>query len=66
MDSGVAAFPPQVGIGYEAFWLRDYAYMLEGCSEAFTDKELREACQLFVNAFGRARRPGGRRRSSPA
>ena len=30
MDDGTAAFPPQVGIGYEAFWLRDYAYMLEG------------------------------------
>ncbi|MCK5102134.1 MAG: exo-alpha-sialidase, partial [Cyclobacteriaceae bacterium] len=26
MNDGTAAFPPQVGIGYEAFWLRDYAY----------------------------------------
>lgn len=50
MNNGIAAFPPQVGSGYEAFWLRDYAYMLEGCPEAFTDKELRDACLVFVNA----------------
>jgi len=24
MKDGTAAFPPQIGIGYEAFWLRDY------------------------------------------
>jgi predicted dehydrogenase len=24
MNDGTSAFPPQVGIGYEAFWLRDY------------------------------------------
>ena len=29
MKDGTAAFPPQVGIGYEAFWLRDYAYTLD-------------------------------------
>ncbi|MFH0946139.1 MAG: right-handed parallel beta-helix repeat-containing protein [Planctomycetota bacterium] len=52
MKSGIASFPPQVGIGYEAFWLRDYAYMLEGRAEAFTEKELRDACLLFVNALG--------------
>ena len=51
MDSGISAFPPQVGIGYEAFWLRDYAYMLEGCSQAFAEKELRDACLLFVNSL---------------
>jgi hypothetical protein len=50
MNDGTAAFPPQVGIGYEAFWLRDYAYMLEGHREGFHDKELRDACLLFVNA----------------
>jgi hypothetical protein len=50
MQNGVAAFPPQAGSGYEAFWLRDYAYMLEGCIEAFTDKELRDACLVFINA----------------
>ncbi|HEY3853475.1 MAG TPA: hypothetical protein VGO67_03675 [Verrucomicrobiae bacterium] len=50
MPGGVAAFPPQAGAGYEAFWLRDYAYMLEGCPEAFTKKELLDSCQLFINA----------------
>ncbi len=52
MKSGIAAFPPQAGSGYEAFWLRDYAYMLEGCPEAFSDLELRNACLMFVNATG--------------
>jgi hypothetical protein len=51
MDDGAAAFPPQAGKGYEAFWLRDYAYMLEGCSEAFTDDELRSSCRLFVKSL---------------
>ncbi len=50
MADGVAAFPPQVGGGYEAFWLRDFEYMLEGCADAFTDKELTDACWLFVKA----------------
>ncbi len=48
MNDGIAAFPPQVGIGYEAFWLRDYAYMLEGSINSFSDKELTDACNLFV------------------
>ena len=48
MKDGTAAFPPQVGGGYDAFWLRDYAYMVEGCSEAFSDKELTDACRVFV------------------
>jgi hypothetical protein len=51
MPNGVAAFPPQAGAGYEAFWLRDYAYMLEGCADAFTDKELIDSCLLFVGAL---------------
>jgi len=51
MKGGVAAFPPQAGGGYEAFWLRDYAYMLEGCPEAFSDQELRDACLLFVSSM---------------
>ncbi len=50
---GVSAFPPQVNSGYEAFWLRDYSYMLEGCIDAFTDKELREA-YLFLLSGQRA------------
>ena len=31
MQDGTLAFPPQVGLGYDAFWLRNYAYTLEGC-----------------------------------
>lgn len=50
MQSGTAAFPPQVGAGYNAFWLRDYAYMLEGCPEAFSAKEATDACLTFVGA----------------
>lgn len=46
--SGIAAFPPQVGGGYEAFWLRDYAYMLEGNSAAFSDKELKDSYRFFL------------------
>ena len=50
MENGSAAFPPQVGIGYEAFWLRDYAYMIEGYIQGFSDKEIRDACLVFVDA----------------
>ena len=45
--SGITAFPPQVGGGYEAFWLRDYAYMLEGNPGAFSDQEVKDA-YLFL------------------
>jgi hypothetical protein len=48
MQDGTAAFPPQVGLGYEAFWLRDYEYTLEGAIEAYSDAELLAACRLFV------------------
>lgn len=48
MADGTAAFPPQVGLGYEAFWLRDYEYTLEGAIDAYSDKELTDACRLFV------------------
>lgn len=48
MADGTAAFPPQVGIGYEAFWLRDYAYTLEGAVDSYRDRELTDACRLFV------------------
>ncbi len=51
MPNGVAAFPPQAGAGYEAFWLRDYAYMLEGCSDVFTHKELVDSCRVFIDAM---------------
>jgi glycogen debranching enzyme len=49
MKDGSSAFCPQAGAGYEAFWLRDYAYMLEGSIESFSDEELRRACVLFVD-----------------
>jgi hypothetical protein len=51
MNDGTSAFPPQAGGGYQAFWLRDYAYMLEGCPEAFTPQELKNSCLTFVNAL---------------
>jgi hypothetical protein len=51
MKDGTAAFPPQVGTGYEAFWLRDYAYTLEGSIHSYSDKELVDACRLFVRSL---------------
>ncbi len=51
MPNGMAAFPPQEGIGYEAFWLRDYLYMLEGNIDAFSDKELKDACRFFIKGI---------------
>ena len=51
MADGTAAFPPQVGIGYEAFWLRDFAYTLEGSIDSYSEKELRQACRLFVRSI---------------
>jgi len=51
MNDGTSAFPPQVGIGYEAFWLRDYAYTLEGSINSYSDKELIEACRLFIRGI---------------
>ena len=54
MDDGTAAFLPNaIGIGgYNwAFWVRDYAYMLEGSPEAFTKQELRESCMTFIKAL---------------
>jgi hypothetical protein len=51
MPNGMAAYPPQAGLGYEAFWLRDYAYMLEGNCAAFSDTDLRDACRFFVGGI---------------
>jgi len=51
MKDGTSAFPPQVGIGYEAFWLRDYEYTLEGSINSYSDKELVDACRLFVKSL---------------
>ncbi len=53
MQDGTAAFPPQVGIHYEAFWLRDYEYTLEGSSASYSDTELIDACHLFVRSMNR-------------
>lgn len=50
MEDGTAAFPPQVGIGYEAFWLRDYEYTLEGSIGSYSTKELTDAAGLFVRS----------------
>ena len=51
MKDGTTAFPPQVGLGYGAFWLRDYAYALEGSIQSFSDKELTEACRVFLRSM---------------
>lgn len=51
MKDGTAAFPPQVGIHYEAFWLRDYEYTLEGSIASYSDNELLGACRLFVRSM---------------
>jgi len=51
MADGTAAFPPQVGIGYEAFWLRDFAYTLEGSVDSYSDKELLDAAALFIGSM---------------
>lgn len=51
MKDGTSAFPPQVGIGYEAFWLRDYAYTLEGSIESYSPQELTSCCTLFVKSL---------------
>ena len=50
MSDGTAAYPPQVGGGYEAFWLRDYAYILEGGVTHIPSAELVAAAQVFLNA----------------
>ncbi|MBN1507889.1 MAG: hypothetical protein JW955_13645 [Sedimentisphaerales bacterium] len=51
MKDGTAAFPPQVGIGYEAFWLRDFAYTLEGVVGSYSEKELLDASRLFIRSL---------------
>ena len=51
MKDGTSAFPPQVGIGYEAFWLRDYVYTLEGSIESYSDRELLDAGRVFISSM---------------
>jgi Domain of unknown function (DUF4214) len=50
MNNGVTAFLPEVGTNYDAFWLRDFAYMLEGNPGAFTNQQAELAGQLFINS----------------
>ncbi|MBU4460421.1 MAG: hypothetical protein KJ579_07635, partial [Verrucomicrobia bacterium] len=42
-----------VGIGYDAFWLRDYAYTVEGSIASYSRKELADACRLFVRSMNK-------------
>ncbi|MCP4261766.1 MAG: hypothetical protein GY774_30330 [Planctomycetes bacterium] len=51
MKDGTSAFPPQVGIGYEAFWLRDYVYTLEGAIDSYSEKELLDAGRTFISSM---------------
>jgi len=51
MKDGTSAFPPQAGSGYEAFWLRDFEYTLEGSIDTYSDQELTDACRLFVRSL---------------
>jgi len=46
--SNRTAFAPQAGAGYNAFWLRDYAYMLEGAPAAISNQQATDAALLFV------------------
>ena len=50
MPDGTPGFEPAASGFYPCFWTRDYAYMLEGCPEAFTNAELKGACYTLVNA----------------
>ena len=47
---GKTLFLPQAGSQYDAFRLRDFAYMLEGGIAAFKEAELRDALQLMLDA----------------
>jgi len=51
MNDGTAAFPPQVGLGYEGFWLRDYEYTLEGTIDTYSNEELTAACRVFIRGI---------------
>ena len=52
MFDGTSGFEPAASGYYPAFWTRDYAYMVEGCPEAFTNTELTNSCLTFVNNIG--------------
>lgn len=48
MKSGALSFAPQVGSAYNAFWLRDFAYMVEGNPSAFSFDELFDTVHVFM------------------
>ncbi|NLF73724.1 MAG: hypothetical protein GX575_32215 [Candidatus Anammoximicrobium sp.] len=48
----VRIFTPDATGGYGAFWVRDWSYQIEGCSEAFTREEIRDG-YLFLAAAQR-------------
>lgn len=50
MNNGVLAYPPQVGSGYDAFWLRDFAYILQGVGRNISHENLLDAAYLFARA----------------
>lgn len=50
MLDGRGAYPPQIGSGYEAFWLRDYAYILEGAAKEIPRRDLLDAVNIFLDA----------------
>ena len=51
MDNGSMACPPQAKRGYRQFFLRDYAYVLEGCADVLPEKDLLDAARLFLMAI---------------
>ena len=59
MRNGTMAFPPQVGIGYAAFWLRDYEYALEGSIQSLSNKELTQGTLNELVLRGQVRHTPG-------
>jgi len=51
MKCGVVAYPPQAKKGYHQFFLRDYAYILEGCADVIPADEMLAAAKLFVRGI---------------
>jgi hypothetical protein len=51
MHDGETGYAPQVETYYEAFWLREYAYVLAGVPNAFSEHAARHALRLFVRSM---------------
>jgi hypothetical protein len=49
--AGQNAYIPANG-SYNAFWLRDYEYMLEGRADYFTTTDLLHSANIFLNGLG--------------